>query len=205
MTIYRQARPEERNEYVDLANHTFGFDIEELLPKVYYKGDHSDRITKVAETESGKLVAENAVLPQTVHASGKTLLANFLGIMVVDPKYRGEGHMKELMKLQLEEMSGQYHISILGGQRQRYEYFGYTSGGVQYRYHINISNIRHALKDTDSNEILFSPFFEIAGWEKLLPRIFTSREVYVERNPDTLQSLFTSYHQHPWGIQKMGL
>lgn len=50
MTIYRQARPEERNEYVDLANHTFGFDIEELLPKVYYKGDHSDRITKVAET-----------------------------------------------------------------------------------------------------------------------------------------------------------
>lgn len=32
MTIYRQARPEERNEYVDLANHTFGFDIEELLP-----------------------------------------------------------------------------------------------------------------------------------------------------------------------------
>ena len=51
MTIYRQARPEERNEYVDLANHTFGFDIEELLPKVYYKGDHSDRITKVAETE----------------------------------------------------------------------------------------------------------------------------------------------------------
>lgn len=204
MTIYRQARPEERNEYVDLANHTFGFDIEELLPKVYYKGDHSDRITKVAETESGKLVAENAVLPQTVHASGKTLLANFLGIMVVDPKYRGEGHMKELMKLQLEEMSGQYHISILGGQRQRYEYFGYTSGGVQYRYHINISNIRHALKDTDSNEILFSPFFEIAGWEKLLPRIFASREVYVERNPDTLQSLFTSYHQHPWGIQKNG-
>ncbi len=169
MTIYRQARPEERNEYVDLANHTFGFDIEELLPKVYYKGDHSDRITKVAETESGKLVAENAVLPQTVHASGKTLLANFLGIMVVDPKYRGEGHMKELMKLQLEEMSGQYHISILGGQRQRYEYFGYTSGGVQYRYHINISNIRHALKDTDSNEILFLHSLKLPDGRNFFP------------------------------------
>ncbi|MFR7444202.1 MAG: hypothetical protein ACLUUO_12795 [Sellimonas intestinalis] len=106
MTIYRQAhlagRAEVRYKLTLQIIHS-GFDIEELLPKVYYKGDHSDRITKVAETESGKLVAENAVLPQTVHASGKTLLANFLGIMVVDPKYHcGEGHMKELMKLQLE-------------------------------------------------------------------------------------------------------
>lgn len=180
MTIYRQARPEERNEYVDLANHTFGFDIEELLPKVYYKGDHSDRITKVAETESGKLVAENAVLPQTVHASGKTLLANFLGIMVVDPKYRGEGHMKELMKLQLEEMSGQYHISILGGQRQRYEYFGYTSGGVSAPIQRETKMFLGA--DNEETAKLTVPMYDFGDWASRM-------KAYRKKNHITQQEL----------------
>lgn len=56
MTQYRMARKEERDDFVDLANYTFGFNIETLLPKVYHEDDNSHEITVLAEDEQGKLV-----------------------------------------------------------------------------------------------------------------------------------------------------
>ena len=63
MTTYRQARPDERNEYIDLANYTFGFDIEALLPKVYDSGFDSAAITKVAETDGENLLRKQPFCP----------------------------------------------------------------------------------------------------------------------------------------------
>lgn len=204
MTNYRLAKPEERNDFVDLANYTFGFDIEALLPKVYYEGDDSWQITKVAENQDGKLVAEVAVLPQTLHAGGKTLNTNFLGIMVVHPRHRSEGHMKALMKSCLDEMPGNYHMSVLDGKRQRYEYFGYTLGGMMRDYKVIPDNIRHALKNEDSSGICFIPLTEVDGWETFVTKLHTSHNVYVERNPQQLENILACYNQHGIGVQKDG-
>lgn len=204
MTTYRQARPDERNEYIDLANYTFGFDIEALLPKVYDSGFDSAAITKVAETDGGKLVAEAAVLPQTVHAGGMELRTNFLGIMVVHPRFRGEGHMKAIINAWLKEMPGKYHMSVLDGKRQRYEYFGYTSGGLQCEYKVTKDNIRHALKPEDISGIRFRPLQEVDEWNAFLLRLLTSREVYVERDPERMSQILSCYKQHALGMLKDG-
>ncbi len=204
MTTYRQARPDERNDYIDLANYTFGFDIEALLPKVYDSSFDSASITKVAENSDGKLIAEVAVLPQTVHAGGLELRTNFLGIMVVHPRFRSQGHMKAIMNSCLEEMPGKYHMSVLDGKRQRYEYFGYTSGGVQYEYKVIKDNIRHALKAVDSGNLQFSPLSKVDGWKEFLINLLTSREVYVERNPEQMSQILSCYHQHAFGILENG-
>lgn len=204
MTIYRQAKPEEHNDYIDLANYTFGCDMEKLLPKVYREDYDSSTITKVAEDEEGRIVAQNAVLPQIVHAGGFQLCTNFLGSMVVHPRYRGQGHMKALMKACLNEMSGNFHLSVLGGKRQRYEYFGYTTGGIQLEYRVIADNIRHALKEQDSDRISFLPLSEVEGWMDLVIRLYTDREVYVERDPKQMEYILASYNQHALGIMKDG-
>lgn len=204
MTIYRQARPEEHDDYIDLANYTFGFDMEKLLPKVYREDYDSSSITKVAEDENGRIVAQNAVLPQVVHAGNFKLRTNFLGSMVVHPRHRGEGHMKALMKACLDEMPDNFQISVLGGKRQRYEYFGYTTGGIQWEYRVIEDNIRHALKDENSEGISFLPLSEAEGWMDLVIRLYTDRDVYVERDPKQMQYILASYHQHALGILKDG-
>lgn len=45
--------------------------------------------------------------------------------------------MKALMNAWIEEMRETCDLSVLGGQRQRYEYFGYTHGGQQMVYTVN--------------------------------------------------------------------
>lgn len=204
MTQYRQAKATEKNDYIDLANYTFGFDIEKLLPKVYNNEYDSSKITKVAETDSGKLIAEAAVLPQVIHAGGKTLCTNFLGIMVVHPRFRSEGHMKALMNSCLSEMPGNYHMSVLDGKRQRYEYFGYTSGGIQWEYKVTSDNIRHALKEISCSNIRFIPLFEEDGWLEFFIALHNSRVVYVERSPEQMKQILSCYNQYPLGILRNG-
>ena len=200
MAQYRMAKPEERNEFIDLANYAFGIDAEKLLSKVYHENDQSYAITKVAVNEEGKLAAQVAVLPQSLYTGAKELRAKFLGIVSVHPRARGEGHMKALMTSWLEEMKGNSDISILSGQRQRYEYFGYSSGGIKMEYTISKANVRHALKNINSSGITFSPLFELKDAEKLVSQMNESRLAYVSREPLLIQNILTSYAQTPIGI-----
>ena len=200
MARYRYARPEERDDYIDLANYVFGIDFEKLLPKVYHEQDQSYRITRVAETEAGRLVSQIAVLPQTVRSGGRTLCAGYLGTVSVHPRERGKGHMKALMDRWLDEMRKNCEISVLDGQRQRYEYFGYTSGGIQWIYTVNQSNIRHALRDADASGVAFEPFLNQQGMEELAARLNEARPVYVLRDAENMRRILTSYHQTPFAI-----
>ncbi|GLX66900.1 GNAT family N-acetyltransferase [Paenibacillus glycanilyticus] len=200
MTPYRMARPEERDEIIDLANYAFSIDFEKILPKVYHENDQSYAITKVAENKDGKLVSQIAVLPQTLHVGAQELRAKFLGGVAVHPRARGEGHMLALMTSWLEEMKGTTDISILSGQRQRYEYFGYTSGGTKYEYTISKANVRHALKAIDSKGITFSPLFELEDAVQFADQSNTSRLAYVSRETELLEKILSSYGQIPVGI-----
>lgn len=104
----------------------------------------------VAEHKEGKLVSQIALLPQALYVGTLELRAKFLGGVAVHPRARGEGHMKVLMTSWLDEMRGTSDISILSGQRQRYEYFGYTAGGIKCEYTITRANVRHAMENIDS-------------------------------------------------------
>lgn len=202
------ARKEERDDFVDLANYTFGFNIETLLPKVYHEDDNSHEITVLAEDERGKLVAEAAVLPQVLHAAGKTLRSNYLGIVVVHHRHRGRGHMKAVMEKCLEDMKGNVDLSVLSGRRQRYEYFGYTSGGVHCQYTINQANVRHALRDADSGSIRFEPYENVKDGEAFVLQMNGSRAAYVERSHEPLDQILICYNQTPFvifsGDEKIG-
>ncbi|PWV95900.1 acetyltransferase (GNAT) family protein [Paenibacillus cellulosilyticus] len=205
MAEYRSARPEERNEYIDLANYAFGADFETLLPKVYGKGIDSSSLQMVAVDEQGRMRALVAVLPERLNVCDHKLQTGYLGTVSVHPRARGEGHMKVLMNSWLERLSEEaYDMIVLAGQRQRYEYFGFTLGGARVKHTVTQDNIRHALKDTNAEGISFCPLFEAEGAVALAQRLNTSRLAHVERAAQILPQIMKTFNLNPLGVLEAG-
>ena len=209
MTTYRNAKPEEFLDCIDLGNTVFSqssrpHNFSRMIPKVYAEYKNNAFIHKVAVSEDGRLRAQIACLPQTLSICGYPLRAGFIGTVSVHPRARGEGHMKALMNAWLEEMRETCDLSVLGGQRQRYEYFGYTHGGQQMVYTVNSANIRHALRDADASPFSFSPLEETPGAMDLALSLHNARIARVDRSADLFADILHTFGEQPLSVCKNG-
>lgn len=204
MVKYRTAAPEEREECIDLANLVFRLDFETLIPKAYDKSVDSSAMHKVAVDEQGRLRAQVAVYPESLTVCDHALRTGYLGTVSVHPRARGEGHMKVLMNLWLEELRNTCDMVVLSGQRQRYEYFGFTLGGVKFKYSVAEANVRHGLRGVVDTGISFSPLFEMEGGAEFAHNMNTSRLAYVERNLEQLPFIFSTFCQKALGVLDQG-
>ncbi|WP_308637120.1 GNAT family N-acetyltransferase [Paenibacillus silvisoli] len=201
MLEYRKARPDEREEYIDLANYVFKIDVEAVLPKVYGKDIDSTDMHLVAADEQGRLRAQVVVYPEPMNVSGFPLRVGYLGIVSVHPRARGEGHMKVLMNKWLtEEVPGSYDMVVLYGQRQRYEYFDFTLGGVKIKYSVGEVNARHALRDAKVEGLSIRPLFEIEGAAAFAHKLNEARPAYVQRDSRQLPLILHGLEQKPLGV-----
>ena len=134
MAVYRFARPEEEEAILDLIDLVFSktgssIDFASLVPKVYGRAGFS-AYHAVAE-QAGRLVGTVAMLPVTVHMGDTALRGGYIGSVAVHSKYRGQGHMRALMDLLIAEAKSRgYDFLALGGQRQRYGYWGFEVCGA---------------------------------------------------------------------------
>lgn len=204
MFTYRASKPEEREAYIELGNHAFGFDSEALLPKIYAPSLDTSFIHKVGVNEEGKICAGAAVLPQTVTVGSHKLYTGFLGMVAVHPEYRKQGHMKKLIDMWIKEATGKYDMLVLWGQRQRYEYFGFTGGGISRQYVIEKPNIHHGLKNVKCVGITFCPFFEVDGAAAFAEKLNKTRKIYMERKEQEIPLLFRSLKQKATAVIKDG-
>ena len=156
-TEYRRGKPGEMPRIIDFINYVFSqahvpHDFKRLLPKVY--GDEAPKGQEdfhFLALQDGQIVGCVALRPTTLFYGGEKLTCGFVGSVSVHPYHRGEGHMKRLMRDMLSYAREQqnYDMLILGGQRQRYEYFGFEKCGLLMRFDVSATNVRHALNDTD--------------------------------------------------------
>ena len=159
---YRTARPEERADVIDLANQVFSMahrphDFPALIPKVYGEGRGYTEIHKIAVDTNGRIRAIIAALRGEMHAGGEILKTGYVGTVSVHPYFRGEGHMIHLMEETDKALREEgCDLALLSGQRQRYEYYGFTQGGMQIVHSVGRSNVRHALKNVDVDGIEIS-------------------------------------------------
>ena len=160
--VYRNATEEERSAYLDFANMVFScahvpHDFQALIPKVYGPDRRTAFMQHLALDEKGGIRGLVAAMPGEWSILGKRLRTAYVGTVSVHPYARGEGHMKKLMHMTLEEArKNGADLAMLGGQRQRYEYFGFTQGGVCKEHVIDAANVRHALADTPWEHIDFA-------------------------------------------------
>ncbi|MDR1325057.1 MAG: GNAT family N-acetyltransferase [Treponema sp.] len=150
MNIYTKASIDDYDEVIDLANYVFSaarspIDFPSLLPKLYSREYFMDSIHYIAKEDS-RIKAVIGAYPLEMKVMADTLPGRGIGMVSVHPYARSRGYMKTLMNMALEDMrQDNMAFSCLGGQRQRYEYFGYTPLGSHLAFDCNKRNTHHTL------------------------------------------------------------
>lgn len=208
MTEYRFARPEDMPYVIDFIDLVFSqlrvpHDFEKMIPKVYGEGrDYSD-IHAVA-VEDGNIRGCVAVLPYTLSVADQPLRVGFLGSVSVHRHARGAGSMRKLMEMQIERAKAEKQdVVLLGGQRQRYAYYGFSPCGGEINYRFINANMRHALKDVDATGIRFTRLEKGEGASYAFA-LYQQQPVCGARTLDSFVDATSNYLTTPWLIENNG-
>jgi predicted N-acetyltransferase YhbS len=206
MTIqYGKASGEDYDEIIDLGNYVFSaartpHDFPLLLPKLY-KREYFMEGNHYLAREDGRIKAIVGTYPLTMHILGESLPGRGLGMVSVHPYARSRGYMRGLMETALEDMRREgVAFSCLGGQRQRYEYFGYVPTGVKVDFLCRRANVRHVLGKApafkpEGGELSLRELG--AGDRELLDRIFAlhqAKAARIERPREKFFDILSSWN-----------
>ena len=152
MTQFRRGLPEEMPDILDFGNYVFSHahrphDFRSLIPKVYGEGHEDSAAFHFLALEEGRIRGMIAAYPHQYHVGSEVLNTRFIGTVSVHPYSRGSGYMKHLMQ-DVEDacIAENVDIAFLGGQRQRYRYFGYEVGGMAIRFDLSKACLKHTEK-----------------------------------------------------------
>lgn len=123
----------------------------ELLPKIYKDKYRPAYNNFVVQDENREFRSAIGNFYNDMIVGGEALKTCCIGNVAVGKDYRSMGYMKELMKMSVEDMKQNgTDMAYLGGQRQRYGYFGFESAGVRYVFYFNRQTVKHALHNEPS-------------------------------------------------------
>lgn len=120
-------------------------DFATLLPSIYQPCDELMSCNHALRVD-GRIRAIVGLFPIDWQVGGRRLKVGGIGGVSTHPGDRGKGYMGVLMRHCVERMKAEgFHLSWLGGQRQRYGYFGYEKCGQTVSVDLGPANVRHAL------------------------------------------------------------
>lgn len=151
-TTYKGRAPQEDyRQLLELLDNVFFLDDEEpkrdflsLLPKLYKEKYDPCRCNFIVK-EDGSIKSAVGLYPSTCVAAGQEIRIGGIGNVAVARNARNRGYMIESMNMAVKAaIEDSADISMLGGDRQRYGYFGFEPMGVEYSFEISKRNLRHA-------------------------------------------------------------
>jgi predicted N-acetyltransferase YhbS len=188
---YRKAVEADRAQYLDFANMVFScahvpHDFQAMIPKVYGADKKTAHMQNIAVDENGSIRGLVAVMPGELNVMGDVLKTGFVGTVSVHPYSRGEGHMKKLMNMAIDGMRRDgVDLAMLGGQRQRYEYFGFTKNGIALYHTVDKANVRHALKNVSTAGLeIKAVTADDADALRMACDMHSAKKLYGVRNPE---------------------
>lgn len=204
---YRKATMAERDAYLDFANLVFSnahrpHDFATLIPKVYGPGRETASMQHIALDERSRIRGLVALMPNTMKVLDEELKTGYIGTVSVHPYARGEGHMKHLVKDMLDDSREQgMDLLMLGGQRQRYEYFGFTTGGMQWQHEVNHNNLRHAMKDADVSGVSIEEITE-SGAKAIADcvKLHNEQKIHAARSEEEFYLIATTWYARLFSI-----
>ena len=184
-------RPNRKGRYIVAGNY----------PNLYNPSNHK-RI--LLQRDRGQLVGCLGIHP-IVHIMEEVKLnAGGIGIVGTHPKRRGEGIMTTLLNNAIARMRETgCSISVLGGDRQRYNWFGWEMGGLRHVFTLNLRHLgkpsllerRLPLRQLQSNKSSSCRNILYAG---------SKRPYWVERTLRDIQPLFVRSSRHTWVCEYNG-
>ena len=154
---YGRGRDEDNKKLIAFLDEVFfadeddGTNFFELLPKIYKDKYRPAYNNFVVQDENGDFRSAIGNFYNDMRIGGENIKTCCIGNVAVGREYRSMGYMIELMKMSVDDMkcSG-VDMAYLGGQRQRYGYFGFESAGVRYVFTFNRQTLKHAFKNEPS-------------------------------------------------------
>lgn len=196
-----QLTADDFEEAMDFLNLIFGVynphDFESLIPAIYRPTDEHMAYNHAIK-QNGRIRAIVGMYPITLHIGDVAVRIAGIGAVSTHRNDRDRGYMKALMNHCVEQMKAQgYHLSCLGGQRQRYRYYGYEVCGTKYIFTVNKNNIRHCYKDTPN--IRFEPI--TSDDEAYLVKARTlhdAQPLHCERSHEDFYRYCVGWHNKPY-------
>ena len=140
---------EDYEDIIDFGNYVFGIDFISLLPKLYKNHKEVAQHHHLIK-EGHRIKAMVGSFPLGFRVCNDYLKIRGIGTVSVHKYSRGSGYMKLLMDTAIIEMKEEgCDLAILSGQRQRYEYWGFTPCGINIIFNFNSSNIKHTKIHTE--------------------------------------------------------
>jgi len=206
--LYKGRTPQEDYEQLiemlDTVFFTFDKEVPQreflaLLPKLYKK-EYDPCHNNFAVKDSEGLCAAVGSYYSTLHVGEETLKLNGIGNVAVTLEHRSKGYMKDCMNLALEDMKAEgADLSDLGGQKQRYEYFGYEPAGLDLDFRVSTTNIRHCCgADAKSGLLVKKLNANDADILAQIDALSRSGLHYVERAPQAMFDILCSWRCAPY-------
>ncbi|MGZ9585790.1 GNAT family N-acetyltransferase [Paenibacillus marinisediminis] len=209
MEMFVKGSREDALNIVDFADYIFSassgpHNFAQLIPKLYGDGQDTQQYHYLVK-EDGKIRAMVCVLPVTFNVAGIELKAGCVGTVSAHPRARGKGYMNKLLNMALDDMKAQgYAISMLGGQRQRYEYFGYEPAGVKLDFTLTADNIRHKYSGLDASAVQFEPLSDVSPWLDAAYALYEQGIVSGARSKEQFVTILQTWNSSPYAILRDG-
>lgn len=161
MLEYGFARSQEEGELLDFINYVFSMDgpptdFLELHPRVFSRPGFSKHT--VVAREDGRIKGAVSFVTGTLQLGSQQLAYGFIGNVSTHPYCRGQGHMKALMPMALDTLKARgCDVVLLGGQRQRYQHFGFEDIGFKLSLGFTPNSLRHSLGLVKADSFRFVP------------------------------------------------
>lgn len=198
---YGRGTAEMFDDYMDFINYVFGFngdssDFKKLLPKLY-KYDYEPAVSSYVAVEDGKLKSAIGAFDHDISVCGNLVKTRGIGNVAVHPYARGKGYMKKLMNMALDDMEKEgVALSVLGGRRQRYNFFSYDKLGQAVSMSFNSDNFRH-MYGKDRKHTLTFKTLKAGDVETVykIKELSESHPFYAMREVDKYFEIISSWHQ----------
>ncbi len=209
--MYKVERASENdvNEIIEVANRIFAGDDNTYF-QTYHPALYKDGVNTATDhiiiREDGKIKGILGLFPSVMNIMGEKIDVIGLGTMCVEKECRGKGYMKEIMEEMLRCLKeSNTPISILGGRRQRYEYYGFTPAAFCSNFYFNQDNAKHIF----AGDIKTTYTFEVPNgtekeyFEKCL-KLYSRRSAYTERTAEGFYDCIRNCRTKPLFIFKDG-
>ncbi len=208
--VYKgRAKKEDREKLIAMLDDIFFTDdpeetkrnFVELLPKLY-KEKYDPAYNNFVCMEDGEFKGAVGLFPFYFNAGGEKLLISGIGNVAVSRDSRGKGYMIDCMNQCLDQMKrDETVISILGGQRQRYGFFGYEPMGTRLSFKINRRNIAYILgKDYKTTFTAKKLSENDTEHLKKIDELYRSSGVYCDRPVEDYFDILCSWRSVPYAV-----
>ncbi len=203
----RWATPEDKHDIIDFIDFVFSkahepHDFATLLPKLY-GADADTTPHHFIVKEDGRILAAILAYPVEMTILGKRLMTIGVGSVSTHPRARSRGFMDDLLAA-VDEHARQYDaaFAVLGGNRQRYGYYGFELAGCHVNATLMRHNAVHAFKDADTAGISLVPMVDEHVDAAIA--LHASQPCFCARSPEQFITILKNWRNNPMAILRDG-